>query len=51
MDILKALREWAQYLNMSQQDLQRFCFYRGLQALESGEVPEYEEVIQRKLKR
>lgn len=33
---------------MAQQDLQRYCFYRGLQALEQGDRPEVEEVVVRK---
>jgi hypothetical protein len=33
---------------MTQQDLQRYCIYRGLQALVEGELPEIEEVVVRK---
>ena len=33
-DVVEQLREWADRLNMTQQDLQRYCFYRGLEALE-----------------
>ena len=51
-DVVEQLREWADRLNMTQQDLQRYCFYRGLEALEEGERPEFEEVIvKKKLKR
>lgn len=50
-EMMDALREWAAYLGTSQQDLQRYCFYRGLQALQQGERPEFEEVvIKKKLK-
>ncbi|MEW5985031.1 MAG: hypothetical protein AB1791_00190 [Chloroflexota bacterium] len=45
LDLLDQLREWATTLDMTQQDLQRYCFYRGLQALAEGERPEFEEVI------
>lgn len=45
LEIVDQLREWATTLGMTQQDLQRYCFYRGLQALEDGERPEFEEVI------
>lgn len=48
MEIVDQLRDWAEKLGMSQQDLQRYCFYRGLQALEDGERPEFEEVVVRK---
>ena len=52
IDVVDELREWAAQLGMTQQDLQRYCFYRGLDALKTGERPEFEEVlIQRKLKR
>lgn len=44
-EVVDELREWAATLNMTQQDVQRYCFYRGLQALEEGEQPEFEEVI------
>lgn len=51
-DVVEKLRDWADRLNMTQQDLQRYCFYRGLEALEEGERPEFEEVIvKKKLKR
>ncbi len=51
MKFVEQIKEWASALNMTQQDLQRWCFYRGLQALEEGERPEFEEVIvQNKLK-
>lgn len=51
-DVVEQLREWAVRLNMTQQDLQRYCFYRGLEALEEGERPEFEEVVvKKKLKR
>jgi hypothetical protein len=45
LEIVDELREWAAKLGMTQQDLQRYCFYRGLQSLEEGELPEYEEVV------
>jgi hypothetical protein len=45
LEIVERLREWAAQLNMTQQDLQRFCFYHGLRALETGERPEFEEVV------
>jgi hypothetical protein len=52
IEVVDELREWAANLGMTQQDLQRYCFYRGLEALEAGERPEFEEVlVQRKLKR
>jgi hypothetical protein len=44
-EIVDELREWAAKMGMTQQDLQRYCFYRGLQALEEGERPEFEEVV------
>jgi len=51
-DVVEELRNWADRLNMTQQDLQRYCFYRGIEALEEGERPEFEEVIvKRKLTR
>jgi hypothetical protein len=50
--VVDELREWAAQLGMTQQDLQRYCFYRGLEALDAGERPEFEEVlVHRKLKR
>lgn len=48
LDVVEQVRTWASDLKMTQQDLQRYCFYRGLQALEEGETPEFEEVIVRK---
>jgi hypothetical protein len=48
LDVVEQVREWASYLKMTQQDLQRYCFYRGLQALTEGERPEVEEVVIRK---
>lgn len=45
LEVVEQLREWAAQLNMTQQDLQRFCFYHGLRALEVGERPEFEEVV------
>lgn len=51
LELVDYLKEWAAHLAMSQQDLQRWCFYRGLEALEAGERPEFEEVVvQKKLK-
>lgn len=51
MEVVEEIREWASDLGMTQQDLQRYCFYRGLQSLNDGERPEFEEVvIRRKLK-
>jgi hypothetical protein len=51
LEIVDELREWAAKLGMTQQDLQRYCFYRGLQSLDAGERPEFEEVVvTRKLK-
>ncbi|MFQ5433876.1 MAG: hypothetical protein ACE5FD_03285 [Anaerolineae bacterium] len=47
-EVVDDIREWAAQLGMTQQDLQRYCFYRGLQALAAGERPEFEEVIVRK---
>jgi hypothetical protein len=50
--LVDEIRRWAADLNMTQQDVQRYCFYRGLEALEEGERPEFEEVVvQKKLKR
>lgn len=52
LEVVDELRAWAGDLNMSQQDVQRYCIYRGLQALTQGERPEVEEVvIQKRLKR
>lgn len=48
IDVVEQVREWASDLKMTQQDLQRYCFYRGLQALVEGERPEFEEVVIRK---
>ena len=48
LDLVDELREWAAELGMTQQDLQRYCFYRGLQALKEDERPEVEEVVIRK---
>ena len=48
MELVDELRDWAAQLGMTQQDVQRYCFYRGLQALNSGERPEVEEVVVRK---
>jgi hypothetical protein len=48
VEIVEQVREWATDLKMTQQDLQRYCFYRGLQALSEGERPEVEEVVVRK---
>ena len=48
LELLEAIREWAAFLETTQQDLQRYCFYRGLLALEEGERPEFEEVVVRK---
>lgn len=48
VEVVEQVREWAADLKMTQQDLQRYCFYRGLQALEQGELPEVEEVVVRK---
>ncbi len=48
LEVVDQMREWAADLGMTQQDLQRYCFYRGLQALELGERPEFEEVVVRK---
>lgn len=48
VEIVEQVREWATDLKMTQQDLQRYCFYRGLQALGEGERPEVEEVVVRK---
>lgn len=51
-EVVEELRSWAEKLNMTQQDLQRYCFYRGLEALEIGERPEFGEIIvTKKLKR
>ena len=46
--VVAQIREWAATLEMSQQDLQRYCFYRGLQALAEGERPEFAEVVVRR---
>jgi hypothetical protein len=52
LELVEELRSWAADLSMTQQDLQRYCFYRGLPALEDGERPEFEEVVvKKKLKR
>jgi hypothetical protein len=48
VDLVDQVRQWASDLKMTQQDLQRYCFYRGLQALVEGELPEVEEVVVRK---
>ena len=48
LEVVDQIREWAANLGMTQQDLQRYCFYRGLQSLEDGEQPEFEEVVIRK---
>ncbi len=48
LEMVDELRDWAAQLGMTQQDLQRYCFYRGLQALNEGERPEVEEVVVRK---
>ena len=48
LDIVEEIRAWAASLNMTQQDVQRYCFYRGLIALGEGERPEFEEVVVRK---
>lgn len=48
LEVVEQIREWAADLKMTQQDLQRYCFYRGLQALAGGERPEIEEVVVRK---
>jgi hypothetical protein len=48
VEVVEQVREWASDLKMTQQDLQRYCFYRGLQALGEGERPEVEEVVVRK---
>jgi hypothetical protein len=48
LEVVEQVREWATNLKMTQQDLQRYCFYRGLQALAEGERPEVEEVVVRK---
>lgn len=48
VEIVDQVRDWASDLKMTQQDLQRYCFYRGLQALVDGERPEVEEVVVRK---
>lgn len=48
VETVEQVREWASDLGMTQQDLQRYCFYRGLQSLEDGERPEFEEVVVRK---
>jgi hypothetical protein len=51
LDVVDEIRQWAAELGMTQQDLQRYCFYRGLLSLSNGERPEFEEVIvRRKLK-
>ena len=51
LEVVDEIRQWAADLGMTQQDLQRYCFYRGLQALAAGERPEFEEVVvRRKLK-
>jgi hypothetical protein len=51
LEVVEEIRQWAADLGMTQQDVQRYCFYRGLQALSNGERPEFEEVvIRRKLK-
>jgi hypothetical protein len=51
MEVVDEIRGWASELGMTQQDLQRYCFYRGLQSLADGERPEFEEVVvRRKLK-
>ncbi len=47
-EVVDQIRAWAADLGMTQQDLQRYCFYRGLQSLEEGERPEFEEVVVRK---
>ncbi len=48
MDAVAQVHERTSDLKMTQQDLQRYCFYRGLQALVEGERPEFEEVVIRK---
>jgi hypothetical protein len=48
IDVVEQVREWAADLKMTQQDVQRYCFYRGLQALAEGERPEVEEIVVRK---
>ncbi len=45
LEVVERIREWAADLGMTQQDLQRYCFYRGLQALEEDERPEFEEIV------
>lgn len=51
LEVVDEVRQWAADLGMTQQDVQRYCFYRGLQALGEGEQPEFEEVVvRRKLK-
>lgn len=44
LDIVEQVRTWATELRLTQQDLQRYCFYRGLQALTEGGRPEVEKV-------
>lgn len=52
LEVVDEIRQWASELRMTQQDLQRYCFYRGLEALGQGERPETEEVVvRRRLKR
>ncbi len=48
LELVDEIREWAATLQMTQQDLQRYCFYRGLEALKQGERPAVEEVVVRK---
>ena len=47
-DVVEAIRWWANELNMTQEDIKRYCFFRGLEALEEGERPEVEEVVVKK---
>lgn len=49
-ELVEEVRGWAARLQMTQQDLQRWFFYRGIMALGRGERPETEEVVERKLK-
>jgi hypothetical protein len=51
LDILAEIRQWANELNTYQDDIKRWCFMRGLEALREGERPEVEqETVKRKLR-
>lgn len=51
IDVLNEIKRWADELGTFQDDVKRWCFMRGLEALRDGERPQVEQQpVKRKLR-